>query len=276
MLNTMDLDAVYIIMNPTLLDPLVTYCLKQGKNLFVEKPPGTSLEETRKWAELAQENNCKTMVGLQRRFHPCVTEGKRIVEERGRIKYCAAAFHKYGEWQGYLGIFGGWSLTEDVIHVVDLLRWMGGDVKKVQSLTGQLYSNVEGHTNFYTATLEFESGGLGILSSNRTAGARAIYCEMHGKGVSTYCTINGLPADQVLIQRDNEPHDATRIVRNEELIGKNVPRTHIDGSFQANRHFIDCIKNDREPLTNFDDAVKTMEVIEKIHSGPSLPPDESR
>jgi predicted dehydrogenase len=268
MLKKMDLDAVYIIMHPTFLDPLVTYCLKQGKNVLVEKPPGTRVDETKKWAELAEENDCKTMVSFQRRFHLCVMKAKRIVEKRGKIPYCLAAFHKYGEWKRY-----GDSLTFDVIHVVDLVRWLGGEVKNVSRLCGQLYSNKEGYLNFFSATLQFESGGIGILSSNRNAGGRALYCEMHGKGISAYCTISGKPGiDQLLVQIDNEPYENAKIIKNEELIESNAPRTHFDGSFQLNRHFIDCIKGDKQPLANFSDAVKTMEVIKEIHSGPRLSP----
>jgi virulence factor len=268
MLKKVDLDAVYIIMNPSLLDPLVTYCLKQNKNIFVEKPPGTVPEETRKWAKLAQENNCKTMVGFQRRFHPCYKEAKKIVEERGKILYCMAAFHKHGEWQKY-----GDSLTYDVIHVVDLLRDMGGNVKKVRSLSGQLYNDIEGHLNFYTATLEFESGGVGLLNSNRTSGGRALYFEMHAKGISAYGNIPGIRGiDHYIILKDNQPYQEAEIVKNEQLIGSDAPLTHIDGSFQANRHFMDCIKEDRQPLTNFGDATKTMEAIDEILSGPQLPP----
>jgi len=267
MLRKIDLEAVYIIMNPTLLDPLVTYCLRQGKNVFIEKPPGIDLRETRKWAELAENKGCKTMVGFQRRFHPCVVEAKRTLEERGRILYCAASFHKYGEWKERTN-----SLTYDVIHVIDLLRWIGGDIKRVHSLTGQLYSNIEDHMNFYTAMLEFETGGLGILNSNRTSGGRALYFEMHAKGISAYGNIPGIPGvDSLLVQKDNEAYENAKFIKNEDLIGDNAPLTHIEGSFQANRHFIDCIKTDQIPITNFRDAVKTMQVVKEILSRPRFP-----
>ena len=267
MLKKSDLDAVYIIMPPTFLDPLVTYFLKRGKNIFIEKPPGTDVKETKKWAKLAKENDCKTAVGFQRRFHPCVVEAKKIVEERGRILYCMTAFHKYGEWKSEYD-----SLTHDVVHVVDLLRWIGGDVKKVRSLSGQLYNNTEGHLNFYTALLEFESGGVGILTSNRTSGGRVLYFEMYSKGISAYGDIPGIRGiDYYKILKDNQPYQEANIVKNEEIIGNNAPQTHLDGSFQINRNFIDCIKADKQPITNFGDAVKTMEVIKEILSGPHLP-----
>jgi len=271
MLKETDLDAVYIIMFPDLLDPIVTHCLEEGKNIFIEKPPGMDVEETKRWADLARKHDCKTMVGFQRRFHPCVVHAKKILEERGEILYCAATFHKYGEWKGYIGKFGGVSLVLDIIHVIDLLRWIGGDIKRVHSLTGQIFSNVKDHLNFYTAIFEFENGGVGILNSNRTSGGRVLRFEAHSKGISAYGDIPGLPGiDKLTILRDNQPYQTAEIIRNEDLIGKNASETHFDGTFQMNRHFIECIKHEKEPIANFEDAVKTMEVIKKIQIGPKV------
>ena len=271
MLEKTDLDAVYIIMFPDLLDPIVTYCLEEGKNIFIEKPPGMDVEETRRWADLARKNDCKTMVGFQRRFHPCVVYAKKILEKRGRIMYCGATFHKYGEWEGYGGKFGGISLVLDVIHMVDLLRWIGGDVRKARSLTGQIYSNIKNHLNFYAAIFEFESGGVGILNSNRTSGGRVLRFEAHSKGISAYGDIPGLARiDKLIVLRDNQPYQTAEVIKNEDLIGKDASPPHYDGTFQANRHFIDCIREDKQPITNFEDAVKTMEVIKKIQTGPRL------
>jgi len=271
MLKEVELDAVYIIMFPDLLDPIVTYCLEEGKNLFIEKPPGMDVEETRRWASLARKNNCKTMVGFQRRFHPCVVHAKKILEERGKILYCTVTFHKYGEWEGFIGKFGGISLVLDVIHVVDLLRWIGGEVKEVHSLTGQIFSDVEGHLNFYTGIFEFENGGVGILNSNRTSGGRVLRFEAHSKGISAYGDIPGiLGVDKLMVLRDNQSYQTAEIIRNEDLIGEEVSKTRLDGTFQMNRYFINCIKRDEEPVVNFEDAVKTMEVIKKIQTGPRL------
>jgi len=39
----------------------------------------------------------------------------------------------------------------------------------------------------------------------------------------------------------------------------------IAGFFAENRHFIDCIKKGRQPSTNFSDAVRTMELVDRIY-----------
>lgn len=36
------------------------------------------------------------------------------------------------------------------------------------------------------------------------------------------------------------------------------------GFWHEDRHFIDCVKEGRQPLTHFGDAVKSMELVERI------------
>jgi len=299
MLERMDLDGIYIIMQSYYLDPIVTYCLDQGKNVFIEKPPGIAAEQTQKWANLALKKNCKTMVGFQRRFHPISVKAKRIVEERSKILYCMASFHKHQlsspprQWmeiiQGresssqFPTSYSGYSvrvvnqLLDDAIHAVDMLIWMGGEVRRVNSLLGQLYADPiyfdPLHINFWTAALEFRSGGVGFLNCNRTAGGRALYFEMHGKGISAYGNIPGIRnIDSCLIQSDDVPYEKAEMIRSEQLIDQDAPETHVDGSFQINRHFVDCIREDKLPEVNFGVAVKTMEAIDEIFMGRRLPP----
>src|SRR5687767_14389400 len=51
-------DAVYVIGQPHIMYDLWTWCLKQGQNLYIEKPPGITLHQTRMLAYLAEENGC--------------------------------------------------------------------------------------------------------------------------------------------------------------------------------------------------------------------------
>jgi len=312
MLEKVDLDTVYVVVQPEYMDPIVRYCLEQGKNVFNEKPAGIAAEQTARWAELAEKKKCKTIVCCQRRFHPLAVEARKTLEERGPILYSMAAFHKSGDlipprrqWEMELERERERSeasrrelpvssqtpaglpprpvpmrmtnqLLYDVVHVIDFLIWIGGDVRKVHSLSGQNYADKDYfdplHINYWTATLEFKNGGIGILNSCRHAGGRSLHFEMHGKGVSAYGQIHGIPGlDSCLIQKDDEPYNKARIVKNEELIGPNAPHTHIDGTFQLDRHFMDCIKEDKEPSINFREALKSMEVIKEIFVGGRLP-----
>ena len=68
MLAEADPEAVYVVMPPQHLFQPVAYALRQGRNVFVEKPPGVSTEQTRVFAYEAARSGSLTMVGCMRRL----------------------------------------------------------------------------------------------------------------------------------------------------------------------------------------------------------------
>ena len=133
MLEKTSPDAVYILMPPQHLFPLVIHCLSQGHHVFIEKPPGVTLHQTQEMARAAEKHGCKTMVGFNRRFIPLLQQVKAKVEAHGSIIQCMATFHKNSPsalyYDGIIDV-----LTCDAIHAVDTLRWLGGgEVKAVAS-----------------------------------------------------------------------------------------------------------------------------------------------
>jgi len=269
MLEKVRLDAVYIIMAPvpiynvkeSLVDIAIN-CLKRGLHVFIEKPPGITSKETRKMAEVAERYGCKTMVGFNRRFIPVFRKAKQIVEERGRITHCLAAFHK--DMIGKPQPWGKVSyLVADVIHAVDALRFMAGDeADKVSSIIMSFYAN---YPNSFNALIKFKNGCIGHLCANYSSGGRVHYFEMHSKGI--YAFVN-LPFEtemqEARILKDGKPYAEIEIIKNVNLVGGNKEFYMVYGFYQENKHFIDCIIKDEEPETNFKDAIKTMELVERI------------
>ncbi len=257
MLAKEELDAVYIIMPPHHLYDLVIHCLKQKLNVFIEKPPGITYEQTKNMALTAERNGCKTMVAFNRRYIPLMRKVRFLVEERGPIIQCVATFYKnaVGTWlpyyEGAVDI-----LTCDAIHALDTLRWMGGEAESVVSDINRFYAE---HNNSFNALLRFKNGASGFLVTNWAVGKRVHTFEMHAKGISAF--IN--PDDKALIYADNkeEPITITAVEA-----ADSEDRVKYYGFYAENRHFIDCIKEDREPETNFKDAAKTMGLINRIYN----------
>lgn len=272
MIEKSPLDAVYVIMAPLSFgdyahaEPLykvVIECLKRGLHVFIEKPPGVSLDEAKKMAEAARKYDCKTMVGFNRRFIPVFREAKRIIEENGPLTHCAAVFHK-----NMIGKPEPWGcvshLVADVIHAVDALRFMGGEPKSVCSFIASFSTN---YPDSFNSLIRFENGCVGHLCSNYSSGGRIHYFEMHSRGIYAFVNIPFEPERQeAIILRDDRPYGEAEILRNLNLVGGCRDFHVAYGYLQENRHFIDCIKNDDDPETNFEDAVKTMELIERIKS----------
>jgi len=270
MLEKVSLDAVYAIMAPIPtghyagaepLTDVVVNCLKRGLHVFIEKPPGISVEDTRRMAEAAKRYGCKTMVGFNRRFIPVFREAKRVVEERGPITHCTAVFHK-----NMIGQPEPWGcvshLVADVIHAVDALRFMGGEPEKVVSYVASFYAD---YMNSFNAIIRFRNGCVGHLCSNYSSGGRVHHFEMHSKGIYAFVNVPFEPEKQeALILKDDKPYGEAEVMRNLDLVGGCRDFHVIYGYLQENRHFIDCIREDRMPETNFEDAVKTMELVERI------------
>lgn len=270
MLDKVSLDAVYVVMAPLPTghyihaEPMVRIvieCLRRGKHVFIEKPPGVTVEETKSMAKAAEESGCKTMVGFNRRFIPVSREAKRLVEESEPITCCLAAFHK-----NMVGKPEPWGcvdfLVADIIHAVDALRWMGGEVDRIVSYTSSFYAE---YCNSFHALVKFKNGCVGHLCSNYSSGGRVHYFEMHSKAIYAFVNLPFEPERQeALILRDDRPYGEAEIIRNLDLVGGRREQYVLYGFLQENRHFIDCIKEDRMPETNFKDAVKTMELVELI------------
>ena len=107
------------------------------------------VSEARTIAKVAEENNCKVLVGHQRRFYPLVRKAKEIVknEEIGKI----------------IGLSGVWALRKDndyfdpdwrkkisagpvitnLIHDIDYLRFIFGEIEAVSAFSSNNINNFE-------------------------------------------------------------------------------------------------------------------------------------
>ncbi len=259
MLEKEPIDAVYVIMPAEPLPPIVLDCLAAGKHVFTEKPPGLRTEETAAWAEAAARAGVKSCVGFNRRYSAVYLAAKAAVLERGAPSMAMAEFHKDMLASGpYWGVS---ILRTDIIHVVDTLRDMGGDVAEVHAHAEHHYvrEGWERSFNLFNALLRFESGASGLLSANRTAGNRYERFELHGREVSTYTRA----PDRTEIWRAGQGEE---VLTGEGLTGSRDPRITY-GYRDETLHFLACIQEDRLPRTHFGDAVRTMELVDRIEAG---------
>jgi len=190
-------------------------------------------------------------------------EAKRIVEENGPITHCTAVFHK-----NMIGQPEPWGrvshLVADVIHAVDALRFMGGEVDEVTAYVCRFYAD---YMNSFNAIVKFRNGCIGHLCSNYSSGGRVHYFEMHSKALYAFVNLPFEPEKQeALILRGGKSYGEAEVLKNLDLVGGCRDFHVVYGYLQENRHFIDCIKNDEIPETNFKDAVETMKLVERIKS----------
>ncbi len=250
-------DGIYILMPPYHLHNPVVHCLGEGLNVFIEKPPAVTSYQVRAFATLADQNDCLTMTGFNRRFIPLLQQCRQQVIDRGGMTQCVSTFYKWHAGGPYYG--GAIDILYcDAVHAVDTLRWLGGDVAKVVS---DVKFNGREFETSWTALTQHESGCTGVLLTNWMVGGRLHTFEMHGQGISCFCEPE-LDGQAEIYIEGGEAEVVTTI----DATGNDL-RHHTYGFFNQSRHFVDCIRDNVEPETCFADATKTMELADRIYRG---------
>jgi virulence factor len=245
-------DAVYAIGQPQYMYEIWCWCLRQGLNLYIEKPMGITLHQARALAHLAEENGCITQVSFQRRSTPMVAQLRDVCLARGPITHAVCRFYK-NEATPYLEARD--HMMDDGVHAIDTLRWMcGGEVINVKCFTRRVHVP---DINFIAALLQFDNGATGVMLNSWTSGRRIFSVEMHAPGIC----VEAEHENKGIVYADGDTQGVVYDTRGVAGSDEN----YVFGGFQAkNREFIDALISGEQPSSNFADALKTMEVAETI------------
>jgi predicted dehydrogenase len=259
-------DAVYILMPPQILYEPVHHALTLGLHVFVEKPLALTTTQARMLAYTAGEHDCLTMVGFQRRHVPAATALRARVEERGPIHFADISFLKStADFAIPAGFYDGAidPLTSDGIHAVDTLRWLcGGEVEDIQVQVRQ--REVAGPVaNAYSALVSFSSGAVGAVHYNLVTGRRIFRTEFSAINTTAYVDAD---RESWLVADGGEPEVTTSKAFGQAAAGpgREIQPQHWLGFWHEHRHFIDCLGSGAQPGSHFADAVKSMELVERI------------
>jgi virulence factor len=245
-------EAVYAIGQPHIFYDIWAWCLRQGLPLYIEKPLGITMHQARALAHLAEKHGCITQVSFQRRSCPMVVMLRDECLKRGPVVHAVCEFYKRSI-EPYVEARD--RLIDDGIHAVDTIRWMcGGDVTAIHSITKRVQVP---DINFFAALMEFDSGATGLLCTSWSSGRRVFRVQMHSPGICAEAEHEGkghLYADG---DTKGVEYDTREVAGSDELF--------VYGGFQAkHREFLDAVRTGTQPSSHFGDAVKTMEVAEKL------------
>ena len=184
MLDAVDPDVVYVVTLETQVTAIAVDCMKAGKHVFIEKPPGADSGETQTLLDVAEDNNVACMVGYQRRYAAVTPEAMRLVAERGPATLVVGEYHK-----NFLGRERPLTSTlwQDVTHIMDLVRFMAGS--EVVEVTAYQDAFQSSWRNSYNGLIRFANDAVGIVTGNRPSGGRYMRTELHGIGVGCYMRV---------------------------------------------------------------------------------------
>jgi Predicted dehydrogenases and related proteins len=245
-------DAVFCIGQPHIMYDLWQWILNEGIDLYIEKPLALTIHQARSLTYLAEKNNCVTQVSFQRRSTPMVTMLRDKCLEKGDITHAVCRFYKY-DINNNLSARD--HMMDDTVHSIDTLRWIcGGEATDIYS---DVARNRVQDINFISAVLKFDTGATAHLINSWSSGKREFSVEMHAPGI--YATAEHESKGHLYVEGDVKGVEFDTA----EVAGSNEFHVYT-GVYEACRQFIDGCRTRKQPPSCFSDAVKTMEIAEKI------------
>jgi len=148
-----------------------------GKHVIVEKPTFLRPSHlTKAWA-LADSMSVQLFPVFQNRYNKAVRRAKQAIDEgelgriqivNVRVRWCRPQrYYDLAAWRGTLSHDGG-ALSNQGIHHVDLLRYLGGEVSSVQATMQTFGSDIPAEDTV-VATFSYKSGAVGSLEVTTAA-----------------------------------------------------------------------------------------------------------
>jgi predicted dehydrogenase len=257
------LDAVVVSTPPETHFDMVTSCLEQGLDVLVEKPLATNVADAVRLAELAQETGRILMVGHIGAYNPAVNMLKQMIEsgELGDIRYVDAVRVGLGLFHSRLNVI--WDLAP---HDISIFLHLLGEQPTGVSTQG-LACVQESIEDVAYMTLTFPSG---VLAHTRMSWLDP--CKTR--------RITVVGTRQMVVYDDLESHEKLKMydknvnpIRPTDTFGDFQfayhygsvisPYIHFEEPLRLEcQHFIDCVSERKQPVTDGRNGVSVVRVIE--------------
>ena len=245
MLDKETLDTVFICVPPFAHGDIEVDVAKKGLPFFVEKPVNLSLEKAKEVEKIVKEKNLITSVGYVLRYMDIVEKAKEFLQDKKIALVLGRYFGEFprSPWLGMKEKSGG-QIVEQATHIVDLMRYLAGDV---DSVYGQGFKGINKFKNYDVedasiVQMHFNQGTLGSLTCNWLLFGFQSALEIVTKGFQVQCTATSLK----IISGDKK--EEFRVNNNYALL--------------EDRIFVEAVKNNDSSKikSNYSDALKTLEL----------------
>ena len=246
-----------------------------GIPVLVEKPIGDSVEAAERLVAAAAAKGVPLLVGHHRRHNPIIAAAKQAIDD-GHLGSLTAihATCWLAKPPSYFDTPwrrepGAGPVLINLIHDIDLLRHLCGDITDVQAMASNA---VRGHPVEETATalLRFANGALGTLTVSDTVAAPWSWEFTSGENPAYTRTaescylIGGTEASLSLPDLRLWRHDGTPDWWR-PLHAESLTAAEADPLARQLRHFAEVIQGRATPLVSGQDGLEALRVVARIH-----------
>lgn len=278
------LDGVILATPNTLHVSGALTCLAHGVPVLIEKPVADTVAEGERLVQALAHSPVPMLVGHHRRHSAilqtaakALAEGVcgRIVSAMGSAQfYKPNAYFEGGPWRKYTG---GGPILINLIHEMDNLRFLCGEVQAVQAMSSNAVRGFEVEDTA-VINLRFASGALGSFTLSDTAASPRSWEQTSGENPAypqhpdQDCyfitgTHGALAVPTMHTWRYPAPADSAqpdpRSWFNAFVPGQ-LPLQAVDPLVAQLAHFCDVLEGSAAPLVGVEDALQSLRVLEAV------------
>lgn len=257
LLADVEIDAVYITTPNFLHAQQAIAAMEMGKDVFSEKPMATSIEEAKKVLEMARRAGVRYQIGLSRRFWPVYKFIRGLIDRGSLTPYLADIKMSRGElkkpsWVAEDKASGGF-LFESVLHILDLVRWLMGEVETVScDARSSVYKQLDDFI------IVLKTSNLAMASITSSAHATWIFpferVELYGDHSCVISEEMTRVSYSSGLEKEVEVHDFSQL-----------PRTRAWGFEEEDGLFVDAILSAAKTPVDEVEAYKSIELVEACY-----------
>jgi predicted dehydrogenase len=251
-------DAVIVCAENAKHRALVEMAAQAGAHVLCEKPLATSVEDARAMVEACEKAGIVLMTAFPVRYNAPIYEVVRLVSSGGLGKIYAVNGTNQGAcpkdrraWFVDKALAGGGALTDHVVHVADLLRWMlGSEVTEVFAEANHVFH----------AGAEVETGGLVMLTF---ASGTIATIDCSWSKPASYPTWGGLTLEIIGekgVVKVNAFKQVMTVYSDERQRGR-YAYWGSDGNQALVDEFVAAIREGRAPAVTGYDGYKAVEIV---------------
>jgi predicted dehydrogenase len=250
-------------------------CIARGVPALIEKPVADHVEDALRLDRAARAANVPLLVGHHRRHNPILRRAREIVQS-GRLgkPVAANALATFYKPDAYFDVpwrrqAGGGPVLINLIHDIDIMRFLLGEIVEVQAQTS---NGVRGFEVEDTAAvlLRFASGALGTIVVSDTAAAPWNWDLAAGEAAhyprqreNTHFLI-GTDGSLALPQLEMWDYRGAKGWQDPLTLERSTPHTG-DPYHEQLRHFAAVIAGEEAPVCTADDGARTLAATLAVH-----------
>ncbi len=247
--------------------------LEAGFHVLCEKPMAINVPDCVAMIKAAENSGRKLFAIKQNRYNPPVAVVKKIVDEGRLGKILSIQLNCFwnrnpdyysNSWKGTLALDGGTLFTQ-FSHFIDLLYWIAGDIQSVQAFIGNfVHKDIIEFEDTGAVILQFVSGAIGTINYTVNSYNKNMEGSLTIFGEKGTVKIGG----QYLNELEYQNIEGYTI---EKLPEGNKPNNYGNYTGSMSNHdkvydnVIDVLQNNGSMTTSAFEAMKTVEIIEKIY-----------